>query len=280
MTPSSGSPCRVLTPADLPLLTKFDPSRIDPLAASLELGTPRYYTWMGLFSDDNLIAVHRSMRWGPYLLLKGLIVAPQHRGSTAGLRLAIALMEYAKSIGYAGIVVWVEPSKPEREIAARLRINLRGPLVHRIEIPLPEEAGSRRLGSMQPIRAGTMSIEPRGIPMVPDLITPPCKRYSDLHWVYDNGRIVLSGNPCGSVADFPDLVFKIMPIAQSVGATALELPIMACDLESMFSIVSTGARRLSRTAVCLGLREFESSLESSASVTAMDLKDTADARRD
>ncbi|RQR40631.1 hypothetical protein [Burkholderia sp. Bp9142] len=256
---SSATPysCRAMTPADATWLTKNELLWLAPPALTTELAAPDFYTWMGLFFGDELIALHRGMRWGSWLLFKGLIVAPAYRGSPAGIQLAIALREYARSIGYAGVIVWVEPGKPERGIAAMLRMKRHGPLVHRFEFPLPCAAECLARGFVTPIYANRISIRRRGRPMVPNLVASSHDGGSVFYWVSDDGRLVLSGNPCGSVEDLPDLISEVVPIAQSVGATAIEFPILAHDVEAMIAFVSKGARRLSRTPVYLGLHMFD-----------------------
>jgi hypothetical protein len=266
MSTDTQKACRMLTAEDVQLLTQFDPDRFAALDLCKELNAPGFYIWMGLFSSDRLLAVHRSMRLGFYLLLKGLYVAPELRGSHGGLQLAIALREHARLLGYHGVVAWVELAKPERELATRLRIKVRGPVVHRFELPLEDLTASEngpvgKPNADRPNYSGKKLIEPQCKPMVPDLIKPYCNDGQVFHWVSDQYRIVLSANPCGRLSDIRSLTSMIAPIARSVGATALEFPILASDLRNMLSIVSYGARRLSRSAVCLGMCDFGTSLK-------------------
>lgn len=236
---------------------------VDAEVVRRELAAEDDYCWMGLFASDGTVsAVHRAMRWHQHLLLKGIFVDDAYRGSGAALDVAFAMRNWARQAGYAGVVAWVEPNKPEAGLAARLRLRPVSPLLHRYLIPLPSTGGSERpSGALRPT-AGTFSVPLRdeGAPMVHELlgIRQDHSASNRIAWVLDRSRLVLSGNPCRSLGDLDDLVTAAEHSAVLTGATAVEVVVEAADLHAALYLAGVGARRLSRSPVNLGMLSFES----------------------
>jgi hypothetical protein len=258
---------RPLHGGDLDALVNFFGANALPRETlALELDCAEAYLWMGLFDDEDgrLAAVHRGLNLGGYLLLKGVTVAPRLQGSTAVLHLALAITEQAKATGWRGVAVWIEPNKPERHIAARLRIAAQGPLVHRYLIPVGTPGDGTPLAPSA--RCGTLSIDLGGAPLVPNLLTPQARGFD---WVLDQQRLMLSGNPCPGAAAMPDLLRELGPLAQAIGASGVEIHLPAADLLAAISILSPGVKRLSRTPVRLGVRRFAAAPATSRPEMAM-----------
>jgi hypothetical protein len=264
MTPSDGTQLvmetgqtRRLTPEDVDgILRIVTLEGLDAPTLTRELAGGGDYLWVGVDSPaGGLGAVHRSMKWGDYLLLKGVFVDTPLRGSGAALELAFALREAARNGGYAGLSAWVEPHKPEAALARMLRLRPTGPLVHRFEVPVPDDAAS----TLAPVRdCGLITMdlpEPTTLaPLVNDLLTDGSPM--TVHWVHDRHRLVLSGFPPRTISDL-DLVLSAMgPVARAMGARCLEFPVPAADLSAAFFLASVKARRLSRTPVRLGRLDF------------------------
>ena len=229
----SPDPIRRLTVADADdVLNLF---HIDPAVLNRELSEPRDYCWVGVAAPGGrLYGVHRSMRWGDHLLLKGLYVEEEARGGDAALRLAFALRDRAPELGYAGIAAWVEPTKPEAGLARLLRLREDGPMLHRFEVALPEVDGPATVR-----RSGTATLGGAAV-----------------HWVVDRHRVVLSGFPYPSVADHDRCTRDVAAQIGAEGVRAVEFPLPAADLTAALTMAGARARRLSRTPVRLGRREF------------------------
>ncbi|MFJ4858678.1 hypothetical protein [Streptomyces sp. NPDC088730] len=248
-------PVRRLTPDDTEgVLRIVALEELDAAALTRELARPDDYLWMGVdLPDGRLGAVHRSMRWGEHLLLKGVFVDEPLRGSGAALQLAFALRDTARAEGYAGLAAWVEPRKPEAALAHMLRLRATGPLLHRFDLPLPAdvpyatEATARSHGRLQ-VAAATPP------PLVADLLTSD--EHEGVHWVHDRHRLVLSGFPAASVTDLGQVLAAAAPLAGAAGAHRVELPVPAADLPAAFHLASLKAHRLSRTPVRLGRTDF------------------------
>lgn len=280
---------RRLTPADAEeILRIVTLEGLDPAVLEREL-TDDDYLWMGLASPTGgLGAVHRAMRWGSRLLLKGVFVDASARGSGAALELGFAMRDHARDSGYAGVAAWVEPHKPEAGLARMLRLRTSGPLLHRFEIAVPDgdrpshvplSAGRAGAGPGQPggstvVRNRVLALPGRapGPPLVADVVADdeehgpahraagaehgPAHRAAGAHWVLDRHRLVLSGFPGHSVADLGELVSAAAPLARAQGARFLEFPMPAADLSAALCLAAAKARRLSRTPVRLGLLRF------------------------
>ncbi|MFD6983730.1 GNAT family N-acetyltransferase [Streptomyces sp. NPDC059956] len=252
-----------------------------------ELAAGADYCWMGLFTPDGKpAAVHRAMRWGRHLLLKGVFVDEEFRGSGAALAVAFAIRDWAREAGYEGVAAWVEPNKPEARLGTRLRLRPVGPRLHRYLVELPYGSGTERpAGTPQrtsgtpprtsgtpprssgtpPRTSGTLVV-PGGsgaAPMVPELLgvagSPSASTPSAgtrLAWVLDRSRLVLSGNPCRSTGDLDGFLAALEDTAVSVGATAAEVVLEAADIMAALAMAGLGARRLSRSPVTLGMVSF------------------------
>jgi hypothetical protein len=230
-----------------------------------ELAAGADHCWMGLFTPDGtLAAVHRAMRWHRHLLLKGVFVDDGFRGSGAALGAAFAIRDWAREAGYEGVAAWVEPNKPEARLAGRLRLRPVGPLLHRYLVRLPHASDAERPTGTPPRTSGTLVVPgfvPGGdeaAPMVRELLGVPQgpSAGTRLAWVLDRSRLVLSGNPCRSMADLGGFLAAVEDTAVSVGATAAEVVVEAADIPAALAMAGLGARRLSRSPVALGLVSF------------------------
>ncbi|WP_290055707.1 hypothetical protein [Amycolatopsis solani] len=261
MTAEDDCVVRPLTPGDaeevLALVT-FDGLGAGRLAE--ELAAANDYHWMGLIDPAGRIrAVHRSMRWGDHLLLKGVFVEKSLRGSGAVLRLAFALREAARAAGCAGIAAWVEPHEPEAALARVLRLRLSSTLLHRFEVRIAEDDEGRGIGFAE--NSGVLTVgAAAGPPLVPDLLGSQAKRAphggSAARWVIDGRRIVLSACPARTIADLGEVVSAVRAPAGTGPVTTMELPLPAGDLAIALALTGTGAKRLSRTPVRLGRWDF------------------------
>lgn len=240
--------------------------RIEDISADViayELSTESDYCWMGLYSRDGLLAaLHRGMRWDRYLLLKGLFVDHRFQRSGVGLRTALATRDWARREGFAGVLAWVETNRSESQLAFRLRIRPTGPLLHRYLVPVPVTPAGAGLAQRKPLRSSgflAVSAAEDGLPAVGELlgIEQAAEGSVRIGWTLDRSRLVLSGNPCRSVADLASLVDAAEPVVSVTGATALEVPFEAADLHAALRLAGMGARRLSRSPVRLGMACFE-----------------------
>ncbi|ALT79268.1 hypothetical protein AT984_20790 [Paucibacter sp. KCTC 42545] len=220
------------------------------------MAQPDTYIWIGLLEDGRqaLSGVHRGMKIGGFLLLKGVTIDRRLTGTTAALRLAQAISQTARHRGWTGVSVWVEPAKRERFLAARLQIRAAGTRVHRYHISLKNCAAELADAPGAPL-SGTLEIAlGTAQPLVGSLLPLPEHCYG---WVCDGRRIVLAGNPCVTLDDLPTLKDRLAPVARRIGATALELQVPAADFAASLSLLAIGAKRLSRTPVQLGHRRFD-----------------------
>ncbi|MFJ3784363.1 GNAT family N-acetyltransferase [Streptomyces sp. NPDC090093] len=249
---------------------------VDADVVRRELAAEADYCWMGLFTPDGTpAAVHRAMRWNRHLLLKGVFVDDEFRGSGASLGVAFAIRDWAREAGYEGVVAWVEPNKPEARLATRLRLRPVGPLLHRYLVQLPYGSDAEHPARTSPRASGTLTV-PGGdgadgdgaAPMVQELLGVPRSPSGGtrLAWVLDRSRLVLSGNPCSSMGDLEGFLAAVEATAVSAGATAAEVVVEAADIPAALAMVGLGARRLSRSPVVLGMLSFGSSEPSDAPV--------------
>ncbi|MFB7076431.1 hypothetical protein [Streptomyces sp. NPDC056308] len=230
---------------------------LDSTTLARELVRADDYLWMGLDSPaGGLGAVHRSMRWGEYLLLKGVFVDEPLRGSGAALELAFALRDTARHGQYAGLVAWIEPHKPEAGLAHMLRLRATGPVIHRFDAPVPEDVPAVAVPAHS---TGALTVDlpdsQRPTPLVDDLLSADSPKA--VRWVLDRHRLVLSGFPPCSVSDLHLVLSTAGPLARAQGAGFVEFPVPASDLSAAFTLVALKARRLSRTPVRLGRLDFD-----------------------
>lgn len=230
--------------------------RFDEVVLRRELASGDGYCWMGaVHGDGTLVAAHRGLRWGAYLLMKGLFVADAWRDSPCGLLVAQALRAWARDVGYRGIAAWTEPSKPEAALARRLRMTATGPRFHRYRWdttapPPATRRTSRTFGILELKRA-------EGAPLVGDLTGLECDDIRECYWwVLDREVVLLGGNPARSPADTSALMGSLEPVAHQAGATAVELLLEAADVSAALLLASMGARRASRTPVRFGVANF------------------------
>ncbi|WP_432161034.1 hypothetical protein [Streptomyces sp. NRRL F-5630] len=249
---------RRLTTADTDdVLRMVELEGLDAVTLTWELTAGDDYVWVGLDSPTGgLGAVHRSMRWGDHLLLKGVFVDEPLRGSGAALELAFALREAARHGRYAGLAAWVEPHKPEAGLAHMLRLRATGPMIHRFDVPVPEDgpviaAPAHSTG----ILAVDLPDSARPTPLVGDLLNGDSR--TAVSWVLDRHRLVLSGFPLHCVSDLHLLISAAGPLARAQGATFMEFPVPAADMSATFTLAALKARRLSRTPVRLGRLDFD-----------------------
>lgn len=272
---------RRLTVEDAEEILRMDAfSGLSPARLIAEMTAENDYFWMGLTTaKGRLYAVHRSMRWGRHLLLKGVFVEETERGSSAALRLAFTLRDAARARGFDGIAAWIEPQKAEAALAHMLRLRPTGPLVHRYEVPVADgadgagaEEDPRALcdGARPAANTGTVGPDPQwpasAAPAFNDLfdLDDPSARSGtgrlrggrETHWVVDGRRLVLSACPSPATTELPLLAAAMSPLAKSQGVEALEVPVQAADLVAALSLANTGTRRLSRTPVRLGRLDF------------------------
>lgn len=216
---------------------------------------------MGLYAPDGtLAAVHRGMRWHRHLLLKGVFVDDGFRGSGAGLGAAFAIRDWARSVGFDGILVWVERDKRESQLATRLRVRPDGPLIHRYLVPLPSAGAAAHPGAgVGRPAAGvlTVPLTGRGAALRELLgIEQDGSGGTRLGWILDRSRLVLGGNPCRSITELEILVAATAEAVGLTGAMSLEIPFEAADIHAALSLAGIGAKRLSRVPVRLGLLPF------------------------
>jgi hypothetical protein len=256
------SEVRLLTRADLDeILAVVTFDRLSASTVARELANADDYCWVGLVTPaGHLLALHRSMRWGRHLLLKGVSVGGSARGSGAVLRLAFALRDIARDRGYAGLAAWVEPHEPEAGLARILRLRGVGPLLHRFEIPIGsggagrDRTGERTVAFGSGCSAGTAVVrwsdEPGAAPIVANLLgADPLV----VHWVVDGRRLVLSGCPWSVLGQLSRLPATI---EAGPDVEAAEVPLPAADLLASFHLLGMKARRVSRTPVRLSRLDF------------------------
>lgn len=249
---------RRLRPSDAPAITDLVGPAYSARTLARELSSEAEYLWMGTVGrDGELCAMHRSMRWGNHLLLKGIFVREDLRGGGTALELVFGLREEARRAGFAGLVAWAEPHQPETVMARLLRLRIAGPLLHRFEVPaaagaaelVPDDAAARadsgvlRFDSASPRTAQ---------PLLPCVLDAEI----EIRWVVDRHRLVVSGYPFSSIADLPEFVRALGPLVRSKDLRSIEIPLPAADLSTALGLVGAGARRLSRTPVRVGRLDF------------------------
>ncbi|WP_280362528.1 hypothetical protein [Nocardia wallacei] len=259
---------RRLRPSDAPSITRLiGAAAYGPRTLARELASGTDYLWMGTVDQDGtLCAVHRAMRWGNHLLLKGIVVREDRRGGGTALELVFGLREEARVAGFAGLVAWAEPHQPESVLARRLRLRIAGPLLHRFEVPAAAATEPEPEDAPPPPDSGSIGFEsdsPRTahplLPCVLDTDVQPLRQrdQSILHWVADRHRLVVSGYPYASVADLPEFVRAVETVTRARRLRSIEIPLPAADLATALALTRTGARRLSRTPVRVARLDFD-----------------------
>ncbi|WP_152627587.1 hypothetical protein [Streptacidiphilus melanogenes] len=242
-----------------------------------ELASPEDFHWVGLTDPSGrLCAVHRSMRWGPFLFFKGVFVREDMRGSGAAMQLAFGLRNAARAESLTGIAAWYEPGMAESGIADLLGMQPQGPLIHRVALPLatPDRSG-RHAPSFTPARCPRFRGELRvpratasGHQLVPvvDLFDgmdparidslPGNSEFTRVHWVLDGNRMVLSAGFSADPGALDALITTFRPLAQENGADSLEVPFPASDIIGALQLAAAKARRQNRVPICLGSMSF------------------------
>ncbi|WP_042440461.1 hypothetical protein [Streptacidiphilus albus] len=252
------------------ILRIADLEGLDAPTLARELANGDDYLWLGVTTQSGVLgAVHRSMRWGDRLLLKGVFVDEPLRGSGAALELGFRLRDTARDAGYRGVLAWVEPHRPEAGLARMLRLQATGLLVHRFEVPLPDCIGPSTVTAAS---CGTVAFGQSGTgsraPLVTDMLGDGIS--GTVQWVHDRHRLVLSGFPSPTIADLATLAAQLRPLAQATGAGFVEFPLPAADLSAALALTRSNARRLSRTPVRLGFLDFHSASDPEGRTVAVD----------
>jgi hypothetical protein len=267
---------RALTTADAPdLLRLAELPGLDVSILAAELAPDSAYRWIGMTGPaGELLAAHRSMFWGDYLLLKGLFADASARGTGAALRLAFELREVARREGRRGIVAWVPPKSPATLVAQRLRLRPAGPWVHRYEFPVPLQEASQApaaAGTFGAVTATTGSVMVRAEGtaaswIVPNLLHAPeaearggtsGSHDRSVHWVVDRTRLSLSGLPCSRLEHLPRLLEELAPLARQLRrVSSVEIPVPAADISCVLWMLAHNARRVTSTPARLGRRDF------------------------
>ena len=220
-----------------------------------ELATTDDYCWVGAVEPGRgVVALHRGMRWGDHLLLKGVLVDEAARGGATALELAFALRDLARESGFVGVAAWVETGRREAALARLLRLRSAGPHLHRYEMeigpPVSAPQPRRTSGTLEGTAADAS-------PMVHDLVgcAAPA-RLGDVAWIADQHRMVLSGFPGRSVTDHPAVLRAAAAQGRPAHVSAVEFPLPAADLAASLTMAGAKARRLSRTPVRVGRLDF------------------------
>ncbi|HEV2886699.1 MAG TPA: hypothetical protein VGX49_07310, partial [Jatrophihabitans sp.] len=222
--------------------------RFTPEVLARELGDPGHYRWFGLRRPDGcLAAVHRALRWGDYLFLKGVFVDPDQLGGDAALRLAFALREVARGEQVRGIAAWVsESSQAQLALARRLRLEPTEPPLHLYTMPFAGFTGAVSTPPPNPAQA-TREVEEilarhhAGRDedfLVPDLLTRPDSLAGPAaldgreirRAVADRDRLLLSSLPCADADELVALLAELAPAAAALGLSAVELPVPAAAI--------------------------------------------------
>jgi hypothetical protein len=237
---------------------------LTPERLAQELTASEDFWWVGLAGPSGRLgAVHRSMRWGPYLFLKGVYVTEELRGSAAALQLAFALRDAARSEGLAGIAAWVEPGMPEAGIAELLRLRPHSPLIYRVALPVGSgdavEKPSARGVDLPRFRGEVVppSDTDSGGPAEPCVdLFGNAGDPAAIHWVLDGRRIVASASFGTDRRQLDALLAVLGPIAQANGAGTVEIPVPAGDIIGALQVSQAGGRRSNRMPITLGMARF------------------------
>lgn len=227
-----------------------------------ELAADGDFRWAGL--DDpagRLCAVHRSLRWGPYLFLKGVYVREDVRGSGAAVQLAFALRDAARAEGLPGVAAWFEPGMPESAIAELLGLRRQAPMVHRFALPLAPSGGAAPTAgaAAPPPLRGELEL-PRECAAdrsaAVDQFGAPADGPLRVHWVLDGRRLVASAGFGADRDGLAALLAAFGPLAAAHGAETLEFPVRASDIIGVLQLMHGRAERRNRVPVCLGALSF------------------------
>ncbi|RSN30040.1 hypothetical protein DMC61_17520 [Amycolatopsis sp. WAC 04169] len=237
-----------------------------------ELGAAPDTRWVGLaHSSGKLCAVHRSLRWGPYLFLKGVYVSEEVRGSGAAVRLAFALRDAARDEGLAGIAAWFDYGMPEHWIAQLLRIRPRQPSIYRVAIRLDSaDESAPVVAGAGPARFHGEIEVPRqpesDLPMAPvvDLFGgdaedggPVDGARGKFHWMLDGSRIMVNASFGTDRHQLDALIKAVGPVARANGAGEVMIPTVAADIIGALQLAGSRARRYNRMPTCIGVLRFE-----------------------
>ncbi|GHG12150.1 hypothetical protein GCM10017567_31910 [Amycolatopsis bullii] len=253
---------RVLGPADGPEVHRLGGGMgLTPAQLERELGAPDC-RWVGLAdAGGELCAVHRSLRWGPFLFLKGVYVSEAVRGSGAAVRLAFALRDAAGQAGLAGIAAWFDFGMPEHWIAELVRIRPRPPSIYRVALGLepdgdsaPAPAPARFHGELEAPRHPES-----GRPLTPvvDLFGTAGGR--TFHWMLDGSRLMVSASFGTDRHQLAALVEAVGPVARATGAGEVMFPAVASDIVGALQLAGARARRYNRLPTRFGVRLFDGS---------------------
>ncbi|MQA95579.1 MAG: hypothetical protein GEV11_13340 [Streptosporangiales bacterium] len=192
------------------------------------------YLWAGLEKEPGqLLAVHRGLRWGGRLLLKGVFVDPAARGGGAAVQVAFALRDLARQPATSG-------SPPGWNCIG----------------PRPGWRACCDYGRMvrcctaSSCRSPRWSTTGRHPPATACTAAPSPWRGEQVHWVLDRHRLLLS-------RPLPSPPPAVRSLAAGQGASALEICLPAADLPAVLSLAARKARRLSRTPVRLARLDFD-----------------------
>ena len=261
--------------------------RFTPAVLARELCDPGHYRWFGLRRPDGcLAAVHRALRWGDYLFLKGVFVDSDQLGGDAALRLAFALREVARGEQVRGIAAWIsESSHAQLALARRLRLEPTEPPLHLYTMPFAgfTGSGSTARRPADPVRAAReveeiLARHHAGCNddcLVPDLLAGPGSLADpadpadpadlDGRWnrraVADRDRLLLSSLPCPDAGQLCALLAELAPAAAALGLSTVEIPVPAADIALALWLAGRHAQRISARPVRVGRFEFPQSRE-------------------
>lgn len=271
--PRSPEDVQVLGPADLRDVADLVAGhRFTDAILHAELSDHDRYRWMGRRRPDgSLAAVHRSLRWGDYLFLKGVFVHPEARGGDHALRLAFALRRLAQQAGLRGIAAWVSEGSPAQLVLAeRLRLRRAGDPLHLFALPFAALPEGERTGDSPPSRSFALGriedllspdrVKGPGEALVPDLLpVPPLAGGPPIagrRAVLDRDRLLLGALPCAAVSDVAALLAELAPFAAVWEMPEIEIPVPLSAITLMLWLGGRKGRRVSGRPVHVGRYEF------------------------
>jgi hypothetical protein len=205
----------ILGLADLPGLSEA------VLRRELRLGSP--FHWVGVRDPAGALAgVHRSMRVGDLLFLKGVWVRDDARGTAAALAMAFFLRDLARARDdLAGVAAWASSRGAGRLLAERLRLAPAGPWSHRYILPVSGSA-----------------------PAAVESAALPC----GMRWLCERDRLAVMTGACSSLQE----VDRLLVWSRGRGDDAsryVEFSAPAADVSLALRLVASGARRVSANPV-------------------------------
>lgn len=220
-----------------------------------ELERPDQHVWLGSRDHQGqLVAAHRALVWHRHLLLKGLCVNPSAGHGAASLQLALAMRSAARAIGLDGVAAWVEPHRPEAQLAARLRLEPATTLLHRYLIPVMGTAAAQTVHDN--LLSGVVDLSEPLTKTTKDVFASRVAESGDrgrVAWLLDRGRMLLSTALTGSHETLGPLLAAVTQATGLTPRAGYEVLIPAADVLGALGLVRSGARRLSRTPVRLAL---------------------------